>query len=412
MGNFNGKLSQQAWMIAPETLKLMQVLNTDGGEARFVGGCVRDTLVNRKVVDIDIATTLKPDDVIERLKKNKIKFAPTGLDHGTVTAIVEGHPFEVTTLRKDIETFGRHAEVEFTDSWLEDAERRDFTINAMSANIEGDVFDPFNGIEDLRLGHVRFVGDAKTRIEEDVLRILRFFRFHAHFGKGEADAVALKACKDTSGEIKNLSIERITHEVFKILSSDNSADVWQLMLDNNIVESFLPEAKNTKALSKLIKLEYEHQSEPFVLRRFAALLDVTAEKVLAIGKHLRFSKEQTRNLVKMVKHLEEISLEMDEVNIKKQVYLLGNDMVRNLLLLKASKVEELGGFKKLYEVATSFRAPRFPLVGNDILVLGVKPGPEVGQVLSEVEEWWLEKDFVPNREECLKILSEKADVYL
>ncbi len=209
MGAFTGTLAKQAWMIAPETVTLMAALSADGGEARFVGGCVRNALCNRKVIDIDIATPLKPDEVIERLTAAKIHYVPTGLKHGTVTAIVDGKPFEITTLRVDVQNHGRHADVAFTADWKADAARRDFTINAMSATPDGDLYDPFNGVDDLRKGRVIFVGDAEKRIAEDILRILRYFRFLAHFGKGEADKGAIAACAKFAPQIKTLSAERL-----------------------------------------------------------------------------------------------------------------------------------------------------------------------------------------------------------
>jgi poly(A) polymerase len=400
---FSGKLHQQAWMVAPETQSVMQALLENGGDARFVGGCVRNALVNRPVVDIDIATPLLPEEVIERLKNHKIAYAPIGLKHGTVTAIVDGQPFEITTLRLDVQTFGRHAEVKFTDDWKTDASRRDFTINAMSATVDGDIFDPFGGIGDLRQGIVRFVGDPDKRIEEDVLRILRFFRFYAHFGRGHPDEDALRACAAAAKQVAKLSAERIRSEVLRLLESDHCPSVWQIMLGCGVVTHFLPEATNISALENLVQLEAKFDSPPFPLRRLAALLEVTKAGLQHVVKELKLSNDQAAQITAMTSDCD-VSLQMDAPAVRKLVYKNGNDAMRNLLLLTAARTNEKDGLKPLYDVATSFRAPAFPLRGEDVLKLGRKPGPDVGRVLELIEEWWVGEDFKPGREECLERL--------
>lgn len=401
MTDFNGKMKTQAWMIAPETLRVMQALCEDGGDARFVGGCVRDALANRRVTDIDIATPLTPDQVIARLERHEIFYAPTGLKHGTVTALVEGHPFEITTLRLDVQTFGRHAEVAFTDDWTADAARRDFTFNAMSATLEGDIFDPFGGVEDLRLGQVRFVGDAEARIHEDVLRILRFFRFYAHFGQGAPDTAALAACTAAAAQIKTLSAERIRQEIFKLLESDRCPMVWQLMLQAGIIPQFLPQATQIKTLERLVQLEHSTNNPPFALRRLSSLLKVQAGDVKNTVQALRLSNDQSAYLLKMKDPAHHISLQAWQRDVKRHVYRLGSDVVRSLLLLAAAETEEAAPFLALYRTATSFRAPRFPLTGEDVMNIGYAPGPDIGRILGLIEEWWLQQDFQPGRTECL-----------
>jgi poly(A) polymerase len=404
MTGFSGKLSLQAWMVAPETVRVMTALLEDGGEARFVGGCVRDALVNRKVLDIDIATKLKPEAVIERLARHKINYAPTGLKHGTVTAIVDGHPFEITTLRRDVATFGRHAEVEFTDDWTSDAARRDFTINAMSCTIDGDIFDPFGGVEDLRLGRVRFVGDPSTRIGEDILRILRFFRFYAHFGRGEPDAAAVRACATAAAQIPKLSAERIRQEILKLLDSDHCPAVWKLMVQCGVVAQFLPEAAAVQTLENLVQLETGHHDGAIVLRRLAAVLNVGGSDVPRIAQSLRLSNGQSAQLLKMIDPGVEVSLHMNDAEARQIVYRLGNDMTRNLLLLAAARTGDKGDLERLYQTATAFRIPRFPLQGQDLLELGYAPGPEMGKTLEAIETWWIGEDFSPTRAECLQKL--------
>lgn len=396
-----GKISKQAWMVAPETYRVMESLLRDGGDARFVGGCVRDALVNRKVIDIDIATPLKPEEVIARLQTDKIAVVPTGLKHGTVTAIADGRPFEITTLRRDVATYGRHADVAFTDDWRADAARRDFTFNALYATLEGDVHDFFGGIEDLRIGRVAFIGDAEERIREDVLRILRFFRFYAHLGRGDADAAALAACEKLSDQIPRLSAERIRTEVLKLLEAPRCAEVWQLMMEHRIVTRFLPEATNAARLGRLVALEDKYQSHGFIMRRLAAVLDVTVQGLIDISEDLRLSRDQTQQLLALFEPSFDVNLRMDEKTTRRAVYRLGNDVVRSLLLLLAAGKGDEGNLREIYGWATAFRVPRFPVVGNDVLALGVPAGPEVGRLLADVEDWWAAQDFVPGRTACL-----------
>lgn len=404
---YNGKISRKAWMIAPETVAVMDALMATGVEARFVGGCVRNALVNRPVIDIDIATPLRPEQVIEHLQAANIRHIPTGLQHGTVTAVVDGKAFEITTLRVDVTPFGRHAQVEFTDDWEKDASRRDFTINAMSANMEGDVYDPFTGIEDLRTGRVIFVGYPETRIQEDILRILRFFRFFAHFGQGRPDAAALVACAKLANRLPRLSAERIRTEVFKILESDRCAITWNIMLRAGIVTHFLPEATALKPLERLLELEADHHSHPFVLRRLAALLDVTPAGLVALTRSLRLSNEQAGVLMKLVNPGMNVATDMPEHDVRKLVYAHGNDMARSLLLLCAARQFDNGNLDALYNVATSFRPPRFPLIGDDVLKLGWPAGPHIGRILKDMESWWIGEDFAPGRTEALKLLAQR-----
>ncbi|MBI1214704.1 MAG: CCA tRNA nucleotidyltransferase [Alphaproteobacteria bacterium] len=391
-------------MVTDEVIAVMDALHQDGGEARFVGGCVRDALVNRKNVDIDIATPLRPEEVIQRLEKAKIKYVPTGLKHGTVTALVDGTPFEITTLRVDVKPQGRHAEVAFTDDWEQDAARRDFTFNAMSATMEGDVFDPFGGIEDLRTGRVIFVGKAERRIKEDVLRILRYFRFFAHYGQGAPDPSALKACAALADHIPKLSAERIRDELLKLLSAERCALVWKLMLSEGIVTHFLPEATNTAALETLLRLEHDHHSAPFVLRRLAALLEVTKEALPRLSRGLRLSNEQAWQLMQLSFPPMKVATTMSSHDMRRLVHLTGNDMARSLLLLASAREGGTADISALYQVATAFRPPRFPLVGQDVMMLGIKPGPEIGRILGEMENWWIDRDFKPGRGEALEYL--------
>lgn len=401
-----GTLTGQDWMGAPETLRVMEALNKEGGVARYVGGCVRDALVNRRVYDIDIATSLTPDEVIKKLDAARIRHAPTGLKHGTVTALVDGHPFEITTLRIDVKTHGRHADVEFTDDWKEDAARRDFTMNAMYCDREGRVYDAFGGVEDLRLGRVRFVGDPHARIAEDVLRILRFFRFHAHYGRGQPDETALAACAAHAPDLVKLSAERVSKELLKTLSSDQASAVWELMAQRGVMAQVLPQAISTGRLERLIALEERFHCKTDAIRRLAALVGNDATIVGEVILRLKLSTEQGARLTVFTQKTAMIS----DVNIAllhQSIYALGNDAVRSLLLLRAAD----GKFPddrldEFYHEATKWHAPRFPLTGVDVMTLGVAAGPEVGRVLAKVEDWWSRNDFQPGRTQCLEKIRE------
>lgn len=406
-----GKIPPQPWMIQNETLAVMAALSADKGEARFVGGCVRDALVNRPVIDIDIATVHLPETVIERLTANNIGHAPTGLQHGTVTAIANGKPFEITTLRRDIKGYGRHADVLFTDDWQTDASRRDFTYNALYANQDGLIYDYFGGIADLHAGRTLFVGDPETRIREDVLRILRFFRFHAHYGRGDADASALSACAHLAHLIPNLSAERIRQEVLKLLAADRAAEVWELVHTNGIATHFLPEATNDAALQKMIDLEARHGGTGFVMRRLAALLETTTEGLVRVTQFLRLSRAQAAQLLELEIGVQRLRSNIDINDVRKMIYRHGNDLTLSLLMLAAAKGMD-GNLEPLYAETLSFRAPPFPVEGNDVINAGIPTGPKVGEILKTVENWWLDRNFEPGRRACLDKIAELAEAEL
>src|SRR6476619_45805 len=248
------KLDAAKWRSKRGVNRLLDALGADEGLTRFVGGAVRDDLLGLPVNDIDLATRIPPDEVINRLEKARIKAVPTGIDHGTVTAISDGHPFEITTLRRDVSTDGRRATVAFTDDWQEDAARRDFTINALSADPEtGELFDYFGGLADLEQRHIRFIGDPLQRIAEDHLRILRFFRFHARFDAREPDAAALDACTARANDLMALSRERIADELIKLLGTDDPVPTIAIMVERAILRPVLPEI-DIAAVNRLKRL--------------------------------------------------------------------------------------------------------------------------------------------------------------
>src|ERR1700761_6591170 len=276
--------AQHGWMTAPETIQVMQAL----GEARFVGGAVRNALLGAAVVDIDIAVPMPPSEAIARLVGRNIKVVETGLQHGTVTAVAGQHAFEITSLRRDVETDGRHAVVQFTDDWAEDAARRDFTINAMYAAADGEIFDYATGVEDLIAGRVRFMGDAATRIAEDYLRVLRLFRFHAWYGKGEIDAEGLRAAAAAKDKLKTLSAERIAKELLRLLEAGNPAPVLRVMAATGILPELLPGALNLPRLERLAEIDADNLYPRDAVLRLASLLD-GAETAHATSDRLKLS---------------------------------------------------------------------------------------------------------------------------
>jgi poly(A) polymerase len=266
-----------SWMAQAQTQAVIQALMAGGQPARFVGGCVRDALLGLPVKDIDIATPEPPERVTELIEQADLRAIPTGIDHGTITAICDGIPFEITTLRRDVETFGRHARVSYTTDWQEDAARRDLTLNALYCDPDGTVFDPVGGLADLKAGRIRFVGDARARIEEDVLRLLRFFRFYAYYGVGTADPEAIAACREMAPQIETLSVERVWKEMSRLLLAPDPAAAFDLMMTNGVLSHLLPEVVDSDRLPALIKAEVATQTVPDYLRRLATIVEFEKE---------------------------------------------------------------------------------------------------------------------------------------
>ncbi len=385
-----------AWMAYPETLKLLEALKADNTDApRFVGGCVRDALVNEISFDIDIATPLEPTKIIEQLNKAEIKSVPTGIKHGTVTAIVDKMSFEITTLRRDVETYGRHAKVAFTDSWEKDAGRRDFTINALFCDIDGTVYDFWGGVRDLRQGIVKFIGNAEDRIEEDILRILRFFRFYSRFGIGEPDEEALQACTKFACKIPTLSKERITNEFLLFLTTKNLATVIKYMQKTGVIAEILPAGFDIENLKNLVEVEIKFDAGIDAIRRLFAL---TGEKDTP---YFRLSNIQKKHL-KALKDTPYINADTSKKQLRYMIYELSSDIVRDKLLLSVAKdMESLEQYKDLYQTATAWQLPKFQLVGNDVITLGISEGKKIGAALKTVEKWWAENDFKAGRTDCL-----------
>ncbi len=401
------RLSPQPWMTAPESRAVFDALASGGADARFVGGCVRDAWLGRPVKDIDIATHAPPERVMELLEGAGIRVIPTGIAHGTVTALCGGKPYEITTLRRDVETFGRHARVEFTDDWIEDAARRDLTMNALSCTPDGSMFDPFGGLADLAAGRVRFVGEARRRIEEDVLRLLRFFRFHAHYGRGEPDAEAMAACRELAPRLPTLSGERVRGELFRLLTSPCAAAVWRLLMGQGIMVHLLPEAMDTDRLERLIAVERDLGATPDPTRRLAAVLDSDRPGALRAAEALRLSNHERDRLLAMVEPPVAVAPADDRKALRQALYRLGDAELFGDLLLIAAAIHDgpldLTALRGALAVADDLPGLKLPIAGRDLLELGVPRGPAVGGTLKRVVEWWIAEDFQPSRDACLKM---------
>ena len=418
-----GKIPPQPWMTAPETGAVIRALTAAGAEVRFVGGCVRDAIVGRPVGDIDIATTEPPVRVMQLLEAAGIKAIPTGIGHGTVTAVAKSRKFEITTLRRDVETDGRHARVEYIDDWVADARRRDFTINTLSSTPGGDVYDPMGGMNDLGRGLVRFVGIPRERIEEDLLRLLRFFRFQAAYGRPPADAEALAACRIMAPRLAELSGERVRDEFFRILLAPDPADTAVLMRGVGVFEAILPEAGDVGRLRMLTWLEGSALKmdtvAPDVLRRLAALLDpggggAGAE---AVAGRLRLSNRDADRLAAIAGVPVQVSPDTDPPGLRRALHRLGSDAVRDLSLLAWAgelavtprlPAERTRAWRSILEAADAWRPLTFPLGGRDVTDLGVAAGPAVGRLLTAVEAWWEDADYGPDRQACLDKLKSLA----
>ena len=379
-------LDAPKWRKKRGVKRLLAALGAEEGLTRYVGGAVRDELLGLPVNDVDLATRIPPDEVIRRLEKAKIKAVPTGIDHGTVTAVSDGHVFEVTTLRRDVSTDGRRATVAFTDDWKEDAARRDFTINALSADpLTGELFDYFGGLEDIETRHIRFIGDPLQRIAEDHLRILRFFRFHARFDAGEPDGPALDACTARANDLMALSRERIADELLKLLGLPDPSGTVVIMLDRSILKPVLPEVGEERLgeLKALIAAEREAGITEDPLRRLASLLPGDAEVAGDIAGRLRLSNKARKRLAcaagRSVTGVPEA-----------MAYRLGIECAVDRLLLAGRPADA----RRIGE----WHRPRLPVSGGMLIKRGLAEGPVVARTLKSIEDRWIEAGFPTGNE--------------
>ena len=398
------RIEPQPWMVDPATLAVLEALAAGEAQARFVGGSVRDALLGQRIGDIDIATPAPPERVIELLEKRGIKVVPTGLAHGTVTAIAGTPPrhFEITTLRRDVETYGRRARVAFDADWAADAARRDFTINAIFLDPDGTIHDPVGGLADLRARRVQFVGDPATRIAEDVLRILRYYRFEARFGTGLGDPQARAACRAMAHLLPNLSAERVANELVRLLETSDPVAALRMMVEDGVLPVILPEARRLDRLRHMIAIE----PEPDPLRRLAALIEVDGAGAVTLAERLRFSNAWRDRLHGLAAPWR-IDPSADIAAQRRALYQLGAERYRDIVLLLAAEgAMSRDRLAELLTFARKWTPAAFPLAGRDVTALGIPPGPLVGRVLNELFERVTDDPALNKREALLELARE------
>ena len=375
------KIDAEAWRLRRGMARVLEALGADEGLTRYVGGAVRDDLLHLPFSDVDLATRLRPDEVVERLEAAKLRAVPTGIDHGTVTAVSSGHPIEVTSLRRDVATDGRRATIAFTDDWKEDAARRDFTINALSADPRtGEVYDYFDGTDDLLARRVRFIGEPLERIAEDHLRILRFFRFHARFGAGAPDSNALAACTARANDLMALSRERIADELLKLLAVADPSPTMAIMLGHDILRPVLPEIERgaLKRLDLLVKTEALSGIPPDPIRRLASLVPQDGEIAGDIAARLKLSNKARKRLACAASTAV-------PANAQSFAYFAGSECAVDRLLL--------GGEAERAKVIAEWESPKLPIGGGALINRGLEPGPVVAKTLQSIERRWVEAGF-------------------
>jgi poly(A) polymerase len=395
---------QPAWLSETPVRRLLATLTAAGIDVRFVGGCVRDTLLGEMTGDLDLATPARPEAVMAALAGAKIKALPTGIAHGTVTAVIPPRSFEITTLRRDVETDGRHAVVAFGADWDEDAKRRDFTINALYLSPDGTIFDPVGGQADLAARRVRFVGDPARRIVEDVLRILRYYRFEARFGKGEGDEAARAACRAAARKLPALSGERVWRELSRLLAGPDPGRVLSMMRQDGVLAAILPETTRLDRLDALLPFAAADDA----ILRLAVLIEVDRAAASAVAGRLRLSAADRKRLAGLAS-----PWPLDPAGGAKAqrlaLYRLGQERYGDLVLLLAADGRlKPSGLRKLLDLAETWDIPVFPLGGDDVTGLGIAPGPRVGRLLAAVRRWWEQGDFTADRAACLARLKKIA----
>jgi poly(A) polymerase len=402
-------LDHAPWLKSGPAARVLQFLNGNGEEARVVGGAVRNALLKIPTGDIDIATTALPDEVMRRARAAGIKSVPTGIEHGTVTLVVDAHPFEVTTLREDTESFGRKARVAFGRDWVADARRRDFTINGLSVDADGVVHDHVGGLDDIAARRVRFIGDPNQRIAEDYLRILRFFRMHAAYGAGEPDRAGYLACIAGRAGLANLSAERVRMEVLKLVVAEGAAAAIVAMADGGLLLPIFGGIAYTGPLAEMIAAERVLGLAPDPVRRLAALAVAVTEDARRVASRLRLSNAETRMLDSMGHRWWRLA-GMDEATARRRLYRLGADRYRDRLMLAWARAGTGGNSDHWRELATlpaRWSAPKFPLKAADFIARGIAEGPALGHVLALAEDAWLAAEF-PLDEAALKTVADQT----
>lgn len=402
------------WLADKHLQRLLAALAEGGEEARVAGGAVRNTLMGQPVADVDIATTCLPEEIMRRAEAEGFKPVPTGIEHGTITVVAGGKPYEITTLRADVETDGRRAKVSFGRDWKLDAERRDFTINALYADADGSIVDLVGGIADIEARRLRFIGDAEARIREDYLRILRFFRFFAWYGEGRPDAEGLKACARLKEGLAQLSAERVWAELKKLLSAPDPSRALLWMRQAGVLTAALPESEKwgIDAVHGLTKAEKDLGWAADPMLRLEAIVPPDAARMKTLAERLRFSTAESDRLRYWALSTA-VEPKTTEGELAKRLY-RGNrqgfvDRLRlSLAGARVRAVEdnnallEAGGFSRLLAFALKWEKPVFPLKGADLTALGATPGPKLGEILKNLEAEWIEAGFAPDREALLE----------
>lgn len=397
-----------AWLTDPDNIAVMNALGA--GRARYVGGSVRNSLWGFDVDDIDIATQLKPQAVLDALKSAGIKSVPTGIDHGTITAVMNGRPIEITSLRKDVATDGRRAVVAYTTDWAEDAQRRDFTVNALYADLDGKIYDPTGqGLTDAKARKFRFVGTAEDRVSEDYLRVLRYFRFIAWYGgDSKLDAEALAACRGGVRGLKSLSAERVWSEIKKLLRAPNPSRALQIMLTNDILEAIMPEATNVEGLSKFINLERREALRPVdPMLRIMALSARNPLPMALLCKRMKMSKADTVRLRSWADDATSFDPGSDERAKLAAIYHTGKRLAMDRCLIRAAGEGDpilSAKWMSLVDLALGWTAPVFPLTGKDLAAAGVAPGPGMGKKLDALKALWVRSGFTADKPKLLMAL--------
>jgi len=404
------------WFQDPKLKRVFAALDADAGHVRVVGGAVRNSLMGVAVADIDLATTHLPETVMERAKTAGIKAVPTGISHGTVTLVVEGKPFEATTLRRDVATDGRHAEVAFGTDWLEDANRRDFTINALYATSTGDVIDLVGGLADIGTRTVRFIGDAETRISEDYLRILRFFRFFAYYGSGRPDADGLRACARGKSGLGGLSAERVWSELKKLLTAEDPGRALLWMRQSGVLTDILPETEKwgIDVIPVLVSTEKALKWPIDPMLRLAAIIPSDAERCAALAVRLRLSGAEAKVLASWTQS-PQVPEKIADTAFDRMLYVHEPDgLIMRLKMLLASKypqaehdndaMAKIAYYQKLLQRALKWSRPVCPVSGSDLIAKGIAPGPKLGELLSSLEKKWVDGNFNASKDDLLKSL--------
>ncbi|WP_426610795.1 CCA tRNA nucleotidyltransferase [Bradyrhizobium sp. McL0616] len=397
------------WLTSGGAARVLQLLNGGGEEARVVGGTVRNALLDLPPGDMDIATTAPPEEVVRRAKAAGIKCVPTGIDHGTVTLVIDSQPYEVTTLREDTETFGRKAKVAFGRDWVKDAERRDFTMNGLSVDADGVVHDHVGGIADAKARRVRFIGNPDQRIAEDYLRILRFFRIHAAFGAGDPDRDGYLACIRGRSGLATLSAERVRMEMLKLLVAGGASSAVLAMVDAGLLQTLIGGVAYAGPLSAMIAIERELGLPANATRRLAALSVAVTEDAKRVATRLRLSNAEAKALDSMGHRWWRFPTK-DEASARRLLYRLGTERYHDRVLLgwaRAGGDVTSSRWRELAELPQRWTAPKFPLRAADFIARGMTEGPALGHVLTLAEDAWLAADF-PLEEAALASIADQA----